>query len=192
MADEAVSVGVDVAKSSLDVAVSNSTEVRRFANDEDGVSSAAGYIAATNPISIIVEATSGLEMNLVAVLQSACLPVAIINPHQVRDFARATGMLTKTDAMEARILPLFGIRIKPEIRSLPDKEAREMGRLLTRRRQLVEMLTAERNRLLQADDDIRRGIDPHINQQCVNLPKRYLSSYGVNVRRKWAVVDLNH
>jgi len=66
-----------------------------------------------------------------------------------------------------------------------------MGRLLTRR-QLVEMLTAERNRLLQADDDIRRGIDAHINQQCVNLPKRYLSSYGVNVRRKWAVVDLNH
>ena len=95
MADEAVSVGVDVAKSSLDVAVSNSTEVRRFANDEDGVSSAAGYIAAMNPVSIIVEATGGLEMNLVAVLQSACLPVAIIDPRQVRDFARATGMLAK-------------------------------------------------------------------------------------------------
>ena len=182
MADEAVSVGVDVARSSLDVAaVGNSTEVRRFANDEDSVSSAAGYIAAMNPVSIIVEATGGLEMNLVAVLQSACLPVAIINPRQARDFARATGMLAKTDALEARILPLFGIRIKPEIRSLPDKEAREMGCLLTRRRQLVEMLTAERNRLLQADDDIRRGIDPHINRQCVNLPKRDLSSYGVSL-----------
>lgn len=162
MSGEEVSVGVDVAKSSLDVAVSNSTEVRRFANDEDGVSSAAGCIAAMNPVSIIVEATGGLEMNLVAVLQSACLPVAIINPRQVRDFARATGMLAKTDAIDARILALFGIRMKPEIRSLPDKEAREMGHLLTRRRQLVEMLTAERNRLLQADDDIRPGIERHI------------------------------
>lgn len=162
MAGEAMSVGVDVAKSSLEVAVSNSTEVRRFANDEDGVSSAADYIAAMNPVSVIVEATGGLEMNLVAVLQSACLPVAIINPRQVRDFARATGMLAKTDAIDARILALFGIRMKPEIRSLPDKEAREMGRLLTRRRQLVEMLTAERNRLLQADDDIRPGIETHI------------------------------
>jgi transposase len=162
MAGEAISVGIDVSKGSLDVATSNSAEVRRFANDEEGVSAAAGHIAAKNPASVIVEATGGLEMNLVAVLQSACLPVAIVNPRQVRDFARASGMLAKTDAIDARILALFGIRMKPEIRSLPDKEARDMGRLLTRRRQLVEMLTAERNRLLQADDDIRTGIETHI------------------------------
>ncbi|MDM8000150.1 MAG: IS110 family transposase [Dehalococcoidia bacterium] len=162
MADEAISVGVDVAKGSLDVAISSSSEVRRFPNDEDGIGSAAGYIAAVGAVSIIVEATGGLEMRLVAALQSRSLPVAVVNPRQVRDFARATGVLAKTDAIDAKVLALFGDRIKPEIRRLPDKEAREMGQLLTRRRQLVEMLTAERNRLAQAGDDIRPGIELHI------------------------------
>jgi transposase len=136
--------------------------VRQFANDEDGVSSAAGYIAAVGPVSIIMEATGGLDIKLVAVLQSRCLLVAVINPRQGRDFARATDVLAKTDAIDARMLALFGVRIKFEIRSLPDKEAGEMGQLITCRRQLVKMLTTERNRLLQAGDDIRPGIESHI------------------------------
>lgn len=88
--------------------------------------------------------------------------MAVINPRQVRDFARATGTLAKTDTIDARILALFGIRVKPDVRPLPDKEAREMGSLLTRRRQLVEMLTSEHNRLSQAGDGIRPIIETHI------------------------------
>jgi transposase len=90
------------------------------------------------------------------------LPLVIINPHQVRDFARATGALAKTDAIDARILALFDLRIRPEMRPLPDKQAREMGRLLTRRRQLIEMLIAERNRLSRTDEDVQPNIKDHI------------------------------
>ena len=162
MVDEVVCVGVDVAKSTLDVSVSNSEETRQFTNNDKGINLAVHYIANLNPVGIILEATGRLEIPLAAALQAAHLPVAIINPRQVRDFARATGVPAKTDAIDARILALFGVRVRPEIRPLPDKKACEMGSLLARRRQLVEMLTAEHNRLLQADDDVRPNIQAHI------------------------------
>ncbi len=162
MIEEAGCVGVDVAKSTLDVAVTDSGEARQFVNDDEGISQAVRYIAGVKPVGIILEATGNLEMPLAAALQAGRLPVAIINPRQVRDFARATGALAKTDRIDARILALFGARVKPEIRPLPDQKAREMGSLLTRRRQLVEMLTAEHNRLFQAGDDIRPSIETHI------------------------------
>jgi len=162
MMEETVCVGVDIAKSTMDVAVSNSKETQQFTNDDGGISHAVCYIASLKPAGIILEATGGLEMPLAAALQAACLPVAVINPRQVRDFARATGALAKTDTIDARILALFGVRIRPEIRILPDKLTCETGNILTRRRQLVEMITAEHNRLLQADDNIRSGIETHI------------------------------
>jgi transposase len=162
MTEEAVCVGVDVAKITLDVAVSDSEEAWQFANDDEGISQAVRHIAGLKPAGIILEATGHLEMPLAAALQAARLPVAIINPRQVRDFARATGVLAKTDAIDARILALFGVRVRPEIRPLPDKKACEMGSLLTRRRQLVQMLTAEHNRLLQADKDVQPSIESHI------------------------------
>ena len=162
MVEEAVCVGVDVAKSAMDVAVTDSEKVRQFANDDVGIGEAVGYIAALEPAAIILEATGSLEMPLAAALQASGLPVVIINPRQVRDFARATGTLAKTDSIDARILALFGARVKPEIRPLPDAKAREMRRLLTRRRQLVEMLTAEHNRLGRAGEDVRMGIEGHI------------------------------
>jgi transposase len=162
MTEDTVCVGVDVAKSTLDVAVSDSGETRQFANDDEGISQAVRYIASLKPAGIILEATGHLEMPLAAALQAIRLPVAVINPRQVRDFARATGALAKTDTIDARILALFGDRVKPEVRPLPDKKAREMGSLLTRRRQLVEMLTAEHNRIFQAEEDIRLGIGTHI------------------------------
>ncbi len=111
---------------------------------------------------IILEATGNLEMPLAVALQADRLPVVVINPRQVRDFARATGALAKTDTIDARILALFGARVKPEIRHLPDKNTRDMRSLLTRRRQLVEMLTAEHNRLFQTHEDIRLDIEAHI------------------------------
>jgi transposase len=162
MTEDAVCVGVDVAKNTLDVAVSNSKEARQFDNDHEGITSAVRYIAGLKPTRIILEATGYYEMPLAASLQASCLPVVIVNPRQVRDFARATGVLAKTDRIDARILALFGLQIKPEVRLLPDQKAREVGSLLARRRQLIEMLTAEHNRLLQADDRIRPSIDIHI------------------------------
>jgi transposase len=162
MTEEAVCVGVDVAKSTLDVASSDSGETRQFANNDEGINQAVRYISGVKPGGIILEATGNLEMPLAAALQARGLPVVIINPRQVRDFARAIGALAKTDAIDARILALFGSRVKPEIRPLPDKKAREMRNLLTRRRQLIEMLTAEHNRLSQGDENIRPIIEPHI------------------------------
>ncbi len=162
MIEEAVYVGVDVAKSALDVAVTDSGETRQFVNDDEGISQAVHYIASVKPAGIIIEATGNLEMPLAAALQASRLPVAVINPRQVRDFARATGALAKTDTIDARILALFGSRVKPEIRPLPNQKTREMRNLLTRRRQLIEMLTAEHNRASQADDGIRSCIETHI------------------------------
>ena len=162
MTEEPVCVGVDVAKSTLDVAASNSKETRQFNNDHQGIVSAVRYIAGLKPSKIVLEATGRLEMPLAAELQSKRLPVVIVNPRQVRDFAKATGVLAKTDSIDARILALFGLQINPEIRLLPDQKAREMSSLLARRRQLIEMLTAEHNRLLQADGGIRPGIEIHI------------------------------
>ena len=163
MAKETVYVGVDVAKGTLDVGISDAREVRRFTNDHEGISQAVGYISGLKPEGIILEATGHLEMPLAAALQADRMPVVIINPRQVRDFARATGALAKTDAIDARILALFGARVKPQIRPLPSKKAREMGSLLARRRQLIEILTAERNRLSLANEDIRLGIQAHIH-----------------------------
>lgn len=162
MTEETVCVGVDVAKSTLDVGVSNSKEARQFDNDHKGISNAVRYIAGLKPARIILEATGHFEMPLAAALQASRLPAVIVNPRQVRDFARATGVLAKTDRIDARLLALFGLQVKPEVKLLPDQKAREMGNLLVRRRQLVEMLTAEHNRLLQADDGVRPGIEIHI------------------------------
>ena len=162
MIEEAVYVGVDIAKRTLDVAVSNSSQVRRFSNDDEGIPQVVLYIAAYKPDGIILEATGSMEMPLAAALQSERLPVVIVNPRQVRDFARATGVLAKTDTIDAHMLALFGARIKPEIRPLPDQKARDMGSLLARHRQLIAMITAESNRLLHADGAIRKGIESHI------------------------------
>ncbi len=162
MTKETVYVGVDVAKNSLDVAVSSSKEVCQFANDPEGVTNAVQYIAGLKPAGIIIEATGNLEMPLAAALQVGRLPVAVVNPRQVRDFARAIGALAKTDSIDARMLALFGIRVQPEIRPLPDQKARDMRSLLTRRRQLIEMLTAEHNRLFHSSNDIRPSIKTHI------------------------------
>jgi len=162
MTEEAVYVGVDVAKHILDLAVHNSKETRQFNNDHKGIASAKRYIAGLRPAKIILEATGKYEIPLVAELQANHLPVVIVNPRQVRDFARATGVLAKTDRIDARILALFGLQVQPEVRLLPDQKTRELSSFLARRRQLIEMLTAENNRLLQADINIRPGIKIHI------------------------------
>jgi transposase len=162
MTEEAVYIGVDIGKNTLDIAVSNLKETRQFQNDHKGITNAVSYISSLKPAKIVLEATGKYETPLAAQLQVNRLPVVIVNPRQVRDYARATGILAKTDRIDAQILALFGMQVKPEIRLLPDQKAREMSSLLARRRQIIEMLTAENNRLLQADISIRPGIEIHI------------------------------
>lgn len=156
-------VGIDVSKERLDVAV-RGREVRGWSvrHNEAGTDALAADLAALAPTLIVLEASGGLEVHLLATLGSAGLPVVRINPRQARDFARATGELAKTDEIDARILALFAERIRPELRPLPSEEARELDALMSRRRQLIDMRTGERNRLQQASAVVRTDIRKHL------------------------------
>jgi transposase len=142
-------VGLDVAKAELVVAVRPSGEQWTVANDEAGVQVLAERLRALQPTLIMCEATGGYELLSVGTMLAAGLPVVVVNPRQVRDFARATGVLAKTDRLDAAVLALFAERVRPPVRALPDADAHELTGLLARRRQLLEMLQAERNRLGQ-------------------------------------------
>jgi transposase len=151
-------IGIDVAKAQLEFACRPGEETGTVANDERGIGELVGRCQALTPMLIVCEATGGYEAALVAALATAGLPVVIANPRQVRDFAKATGQLAKTDAIDAQILALFAERVRPTPRPLPDEAVEALDALLTRRRQLVEMLTAERNRLLVARAPVRRDL----------------------------------
>ena len=155
-------VGIDVAKATLDVAVRPSGEHWSTPNDDVGIQSLVQRLTPLAPALLVCEATGGFESAAVAALAAASLPVVVANPRQVRDFARATGQLAKTDILDAQVLALFAERVRPEPRPLPDAAAQALDALLTRRRQLLEMLTAEKNRLGCAVGPIRRGIAQHI------------------------------
>lgn len=142
--------GIDVAKDWLDVAVRPTGAAWRSVHDEAGIGEVIARLQGLSPALVVLEATGGLELSLVAALAAARLPVVVVNPRQVRDFARATGKLAKTDTLDAQILALFAERVRPLQRPLPDEEAQALGALLARRRQLVVMLTTERNRLQSA------------------------------------------
>ena len=155
-------IGIDVAKAQLEFACRSSGETGSRPNDEEGIRELVARCQALAPTLIVCEATGGYEAALVAALATAQLPVVIANPRQVRDFAKATGQLAKTDAIDAQVLALFAERVRPAPRPLPDEAAQALDALLTRRRQLVEMLTAERNRLLIARSAVRRDLQQHI------------------------------
>lgn len=163
MTPPTIFVGIDVSKDRLDVA-ERPGESRWFANDEDGLRELSQRLRQLQPELVVLEATGGLEIPVVAVLLGARLPAAVINPRQVRDFAKATGQLAKTDAIDAGILAHFAEAVRPEVRPFPDEATRELDALVTRRRQLVEMLTAEQNRLLRtAARRVRRDIQKHVH-----------------------------
>jgi transposase len=142
-------VGIDVAKAELVVSAHPSAERWAVANDERGVRTLVERLRAVAPQLIVLEATGGYELLCVAGLAAAALPVVVVNPRQVRDFARATGQLAKTDRIDADVLARFAERVRPAVRPLADEEAQELEALLARRRQLLEMLLAEKNRLGQ-------------------------------------------
>jgi transposase len=159
-------VGIDVAKAELVVGVRPTGERWTVANDERGVRTLVDRLQIDRPTLVILEATGGYELICVAALAAANLPVVVVNPRQVRDFAKATGQLAKTDRIDADILALFADRVRPEVRSLPDAEAQELDALLGRRRQLLEMLQAERNRLGQVfgrgKAPVKKSLKTHI------------------------------
>jgi transposase len=139
-------VGIDVAKAELVIAARPSGERWTVANDERGVKALVDRLTEERPELIVLEATGGYELLCVAALAAAALPVVVVNPRQVRDFAKATGQLAKSDRLDADILALFAERVRPTVRPIADAEAQELDALLARRRQLLEMLQAERNR----------------------------------------------
>lgn len=155
-------IGIDVAKAQLGFAGRPSGERGAVPNDEDGIRALVAHCQACAATLVVCEATGGYEAPLVAALATAGLPVVVANPRQVRDFAKAIGQLAKTDAIDAQILALFAERVRPELRVLPDAAVDALDALLTRRRQLVEMLVAERNRLLVARPTIRHDLQQHI------------------------------
>ena len=142
-------VGIDVAKAELVVATRPAGEHWAVANDEPGARELATRLRGDAPELVVLEATGGYELLAVAALAAAGLPVVVVNPRQVRDFAKATGQLAKTDRIDAGVLALFAERVRPAVRPLPNAEVQALDALLTRRRQLLEMLHAERNRLGQ-------------------------------------------
>ena len=145
-------VGIDVSKDQLDVALGVEGPAWSVSNDDPGIETLIEDLCARPCGLIVLEATGGFEVPVTTALAAAALPVVVINPRQGRDFARAIGQLAKTDRIDARVLALFAERVRPEQRRLATEEARLLDALLTRRRQILTMITAERN---------RQGFAPH-------------------------------
>lgn len=155
-------VGVDVSSERLDVATWPSVEHVGFPNDATGAAQLADWCRGRKPELVVMEATGRYEMEAALALAAAKVPVAIVNPRQVRDFARSTGLLAKTDRLDAVMLARFAEAVKPESRFVPDEARSELEALIVRRRQLLEMIVSERNRMTLARPAIRHGIAEHI------------------------------
>jgi transposase len=165
-------VGIDVSKATLDVAASKRKEIKHFSNDEKGIIQIVGYLKKEKPVLTVMESTGGLEKFLAASLTEYAIPVAVVNPKQVRDFARAKGILAKTDIIDARVLVEFASDIHPEVRKLTDNQTQEIKAMLVRRQQLIAMITMEKNRLYSADQVVIPSIQENIKwlkQQLDNL-----------------------
>ena len=155
-------IGIDVSKERLDVGIRPEGKHWSLANEEGEICSLVKILVKLKPSLIVVEATGGFQNVVVAKLAAAALPVAVVNPRQVRDFAKATGHLAKTDAIDALILAHFGEALRPEVRMLKDEQTQQLTALMTRRRQVVDMITAEKNRLPTSPKEIRKEIRKHI------------------------------
>jgi transposase len=151
-------VGVDVSSDSLDVAAHPRQQARSFKNNDIGINEAVTYLKKLAPALVVMEATGGLETSLAAAISAARIPVAVVNPRQVRDYARSMGKLAKTDTIDAQVMADFAAAVQPEPRPLSDAQTQELKDILTRRSQLNEMITAENNRLSRA----RRPVSDHI------------------------------
>jgi transposase len=143
---EQIFVGIDVAKDRLDVHVRPSGMIFDVPRDGEGIANLVDRLRALAPGLIVMEATGGFEAIVASALAGAQLPLSVVNPRQIRDFARAAGRLAKTDRLDAEIIALYAERMRPDVRPLPDADARHLSELVARRRQIIEMMTMERNR----------------------------------------------
>lgn len=159
-------IGIDVAKAELVVSMLPAAERFSVENNERGVRTLVERLRSVTPTLVVLEATGGYELLAVAALVAAACPVVVVNPRQVREFARATGQLAKTDRIDADILARFADVVRPAVRLIADEDAQELEALLTRRRQLLEMLQAERNRTGQVFGKgkrvVKRSLKNHI------------------------------
>ena len=155
-------VGIDVSKKNLDIAVRPGDEHWTVANDEDGIDELVNRLKSIGPRLVVLEATGGIELAVTGGLADAGLLVAVVNPRQVRDFAKAMGRLAKTDSLDAQVLAQFGQMVQPTPRPLRDAEAQALSALLSRRRQLVGMMTQEKNRLHAAQPSVQHDIRQYI------------------------------
>ena len=162
-------VGVDVSKAWLDVAVHETAEVSRVSNEDGGIASLVKRLKKLKPTLIVLEPTGGFEMLVVAELSHAGLPVVVVNAKRVRDFARATGQNAKTDKLDAKVLAHFADAIRPALRNLKSDEEEQLTALLTRRKQILDMLTVEKNRLVTVREKMRTDIEFHIQWLSNNL-----------------------
>ena len=137
-------------------------DTREVSNDLDGIAALVAQMRRLNPVALVMEASGGLELPLVAALAAASLPVVVVNPRQVRDFAKATGRLAKTDSLDAAVLAHFAEAVRPPLRPLRDAETQVLSSLVARRQQVVTMLVAERNRRSSAAMAVRPSIEAHI------------------------------
>ena len=156
-------VGIDISKDTLDICIDLAGESLRVPYDEGGMTEVGQRLAAVRPVLIVMEATGGLEIRLASELAARGLPVAVINPRQARDFAKATGQLAKTDRVDAAVLAAFARAIRPAIRPLKDADTHALDALVTRRRQLVAMRVQETLRLgTAATPALRKNLKAHI------------------------------
>jgi transposase len=156
-------IGIDISKDHLDVHIRPDDRQQRFTYDNDGLASLLEVMNDLRPQLIVMEATGGYEQRVVAILATHQLPVAVVNARRVRDFAKATGQLAKTDRLDAAVLSDFAEKLRPPVGALPDESREELKALLARRRQLVDMITAENNRQSIAPKAIQREIRAHID-----------------------------
>lgn len=163
MVKSEVFVGIDVAQATLEVAVRPIGETWQVVNEEMAIGELVGRLRRLNPSLIVLEATGGIHVPVVAALAAAKLPVVAVNPRQARDFAKATGRLAKTDRLDAQVLAHFAEAVRPEVRPLPDAATQELAMLMARRRQLTQMRVAEQNRSRGAPARIRAQIREHVD-----------------------------
>jgi transposase len=157
-------VGIDVAKATLDVAIGSDGELVQVENNEAGISQLIQRLGEVGPTLVVLEATGGYESLVAGAIAGREIAVAVVNPRQVRDFAKATGVLAKTDRIDARVLARFAEAVRPEPRPLPTAEAKELEAFLGRRRQLVDMLTMEKNRLsIATTERMKKSLKKHID-----------------------------
>jgi transposase len=162
MEERQVFVGIDISKKQLDVAFRPEGKAVSALNNRRGIAKLAGQLEKLGPVQVVVEATGGFERELVCALAAVGVPVVVVNPRLVSNFAKSTGLRAKTDAIDAAVLARFAEAVRPESRPLPDAEARELSALVARRRQLIEMTTAESNRRALATKAVRRLIAAHL------------------------------